>query len=340
MIRANTGAKQQQNALLQEYAPLRRSAQSRSREAHSDGMQGSLEPGLYVACTPLGNLGDASPRLKQVLQAADVIAHEKARGGAMNLLHALGISKSAQFSSIVKLNTFEEQHRSHELARRALSTSVAIVSDAGSPCVSDPGTDVVRAAHALGASVVPVPGPSAFTAALSVSGFNVNATGVSLLGFLPRRSAERRRKLQLAASLLHAAVLFEAPQRVVNVLDDAQAVGFASVCVCREISKVHEEIFRGSLHEVISLLRQRSSENKLKGEMTVVLDAPTTADAGPSADVTDEEIEELMMSLLLDEKKSVNTASKEATELLGIKRKRAYNAGLRVQRRQDGDSAE
>ena len=269
-----------------------------------------------------------------MLSSADIIAHERDLPGARSLLHALGIGSILSGVPIVKLPDTDEPERARSLASNALSSAVAVVTDAGSPCISDPGTETVHHGHSLGVNVVPIPGPSAAIAALSVSGYRFNSTGVSILGFLPRRSSERRRKLQLAASLLHAAVVFEASQRLADTLDDALASGYTHACVCREITKKHEEIIRGHIEEISPELRQRARNKKLKGELTVVFASPqeTVSISKSEGDVTDAEVEQLMHELVIDEGKSMNTSSKEATELLGVKRKRAYNAGLRVQR--------
>lgn len=225
-----------------------------------------LAPGLYVLATPIGNLGDLSERAAAVLRAATLIAAEDTRTtGKLTRL----VGSRARLISLTEHNVVQ---RAPELLAAAQQSTVVLVSDAGTPVVADPGGRLVEAAHAAGVPVVAVPGPSALVAALSVSGFE--GADVHFLGFLPRRASERRARLERAAETAGVLVLFESPNRVAATLSElAAALGDPEVCVCRELTKVHEEAVRGRA----SALAPRFATTR--GEVTVVVAVPpkTTA---------------------------------------------------------------
>ncbi len=229
-----------------------------------------LRPGLYVVATPIGNLGDLSERAANVLRAATVIAAEDTRTSA-KLTRLVGAT--ARLVSLTEHNVLQ---RAPELLAVANESVVALVSDAGTPVVADPGSRLVRAAHAARIPVVAVPGPSALVAALSVSGFE--GSDVHFLGFLPRGRSERRARLEQAASTAGVLVFFESPNRVGATLAElAEAFDDPEVCVCRELTKLHEEAVRGPA----SLLAQRYAV--ARGEVTVVVRVPPKATAGDAA---------------------------------------------------------
>lgn len=217
-----------------------------------------FSPGLYVVATPIGNLGDLSQRALLVLGSAAVLAAEDTRVSGKLLKMAGG---SARMVSLTEHNV---DQRIPGLLSAARDGVVALVSDAGTPVVADPGARLVDAAHAAGVAVVAIPGPSALAAALSVSGFE--GSDAHFLGFLPRGPAERKRLLAAAASTAAVLVFFESPNRLSAVLGELAAVlQDPEVAVCRELTKVHEEVVRGRASELTARFAGT------RGECTVVV---------------------------------------------------------------------
>lgn len=217
---------------------------------------------LWVVSTPIGNLGDVSARAAEILGAADVIACEDTRHTG-RLLHHLGLRKTMR-----SLHEHNERARVAEiLALLEGGRDVALVSDAGTPLLSDPGFVVVREATRAGYTVRPVPGPSAALAALVVSG--LPPYPFTVLGFPPPRSGKRRTFLRRFAALEHTLVVFESPHRLIGSLDDAIAIwGDRPAAVARELTKLHEEVLRGTLRGLRDELAARAS---IKGEIVVVV---------------------------------------------------------------------
>lgn len=231
---------------------------------------GELAPGLYVVATPIGNLGDFSPRAQEVLREAAIVAAEDTRTTA-TLLRMAG--STARTLSLTEHNV---DARIPELLAAAEGSPVALVSDAGTPVVADPGARLVEAAHAQGVRVYAIPGPSALTAAISVAGFE--GSPVQFLGFLPRPKGERAAALERAAASARVLVFFESPNRLAATLrelaelfDDPEAV------VCRELTKLHEEVVRGRASDLAGRFA------KTRGECTVVVRVPER----PTAELDD-----------------------------------------------------
>lgn len=201
---------------------------------------------IVLAATPIGNLADASPRLKQVLAEADVIAAEDTRR-AKHLMQLLEIRSNAQF---VPLHDHNEHSKSEELVRLARQATVVVVSDAGMPTVSDPGFRVVTQAHSAGVQVSVLPGPSAVVSALAVSGLPTDR--FSFEGFVPRKAGERAQLLRELETEKRTMVFFESPQRLAGTLGDfARFFGAdREAAVCRELTKMHEEVRRDGLQKL------------------------------------------------------------------------------------------
>jgi 16S rRNA (cytidine1402-2'-O)-methyltransferase len=231
---------------------------------------------LYLVATPIGNLGDISRRVSETLAACDVVAAEDTRV-TRGLLSHLGISKP-----LVSCHAHNEQGRSAELiALLDQGRTVAYVSDAGSPGVSDPGGILVEQAAEAGHGVVAIPGPSAVLAALACSG--LPATPFYFAGFLPSRSKERKAGLAALLELPATMVFFEAPHRIEACLQDMlEVLGDRRAALCRELTKKHEEVLRSSLS---GLLQKRGDP---RGEHTlVVAGASGAAMKGPSFGLQD-----------------------------------------------------
>jgi 16S rRNA (cytidine1402-2'-O)-methyltransferase len=219
-----------------------------------------IEVPLYVVATPIGNLGDVTSRAREVLAACDAVVAEDTRHSGQLLKH-LGIDKP-----FLSLPAFDEAARADGIVRRLVAgASLALVTDAGTPGVSDPGALLVRRAVEQGVTVIPVPGASAAVAAVSVSGF---AEGrFHFAGFLPRKASHRAEMLAELKSLRAQLVFYESPQRLRETLFDLRAaLGERQALVARELTKLHEELARGSLSE----LAERFAAG-VRGEVVIVL---------------------------------------------------------------------
>lgn len=238
----------------------------------ADGTQRGV---LYVVATPIGNLGDLSPRAAEVLAEVDVVAAEDTRRTGRLLAH-LGLRRPQ-----VSCHKFgEARHLDALLAPLAAGRRVALVTDGGTPAISDPGHRLVAAAHAAGHRVVAVPGPCAAVAALSVAG--LTADRFLFAGFLPARTAARRDALASLAPFEGTLVFHEAPHRAIEFLDDALAVlGDRDAVLCRELTKLHEEVRRATVSALRDDLAARES---VLGEIVFVVAgarAGTAAARGP-----------------------------------------------------------
>jgi 16S rRNA (cytidine1402-2'-O)-methyltransferase len=230
---------------------------------------------LQVVATPIGNLADLSPRAQEVLRAAAVIAAEDTRR-TLQLLKSVGIVRP-----LISLYEHNEAQRVPQLlARLEAGDTVALVSDAGTPLLSDPGFELVRAAARAGFTVQAIPGPSAITTALAAAG--LPAQRFCFEGFLPARGAERRAALAALAHEPRTLVFFEAPHRIIVTLTDMVAEFGAQreAVVARELTKVHESIYRGTLAQLLACAQ--ADENFARGEITLVLNG-AAAEQGAQA---------------------------------------------------------
>ena len=261
---------------------------------------------LYVVATPIGNLGDLSPRATEVLRAVPLIAAEDTRVTKKLLNH---------IESGARLTSFHENsppQRVDELLSHLDEADLAVVSDAGSPGISDPGAALVSRAAEAGHSVIAVPGPSSVIAALSVSGFAGDR--FLFLGFTPRKSSERRQLFAEHATFTAPIVFFESPHRVRETLKDlASALPDRAVAVCRELTKVHEEVFRGTAEEAATYF------DAPRGEFAIVI-APGEA---VSTEITDERITSSIESHLSAGLKGRNLVEAVIAET-GAPRSRVY----------------
>lgn len=226
---------------------------------------------LYVVGTPIGNLGDLTPRAGEAFRAADLVCCEDTRVTA-KLLNHLGVQRP-----LMRCDENVMDKRAAGLVERMLAGDViAYASDAGMPGVSDPGQVLVDAAHAAGVGVEVVPGPSACITALVSSG--IACDHFFFEGFLPRRAQERSRRLRTLAAVPGALIFYESPHRVEAALAAiAEAYPTRTVALCRELTKLHEEVLRAPAPELIEEVRSRGT---LKGEMVIVVAPPDTSDEG------------------------------------------------------------
>jgi 16S rRNA (cytidine1402-2'-O)-methyltransferase len=266
---------------------------------------------LYVVATPLGNLGDLSARAGEVLRTVPVVAAEDTRR-TRGLLTHLGAAPQ-----LLSYHAHSEDRRLETLLDiLSGGRDVALVSDAGTPAVSDPGTELVAAARASGIVVVPIPGPSAVATALSATGFK--ADRYVFLGFLPRKGGERARLLARAAAEEWSVVFFEAPPRLADLLADLVTVagGDRRAVVARELTKLHEEFRLGTLDQ----LAEYYSIYPPRGELTLVLEG--TGAPAPAPDRTEDAKEQA--SLLLAEGLTRREVVRRLSDTLGLSRNAAY----------------
>ncbi len=276
----------------------------------------SIEGGvLYVVATPIGNLDDISARARSVLAEASLVAAEDTRHSGQ-MLARLGIH-----ARMVSLYEHNEAARVDEiLARLQGGDAVALISDAGTPAISDPGFVLVRAVRAAGLRVSPVPGPCAAVAALSAAGLATDR--YTFEGFLPARAAARRSRLEALASEPRTLVFYESPRRLAATLADAAAVfgGERRACVARELTKIHEQIVDGDL----ASLGEAAATAAIPalGEAVLLIEgAPATA-----ADVSGAQADRVLRILL--EEVSVKQAAALAARLTGLGRNELYQRAL------------
>lgn len=275
-----------------------------------------LAAGLHVVATPIGNLGDASPRALATLARADLVACEDTRVTRTLLAH---------FGLAPRLAAYHEHNAEAERPRLlgllAEGRAVALVSDAGTPLISDPGLKLVQGALAQGSLVHQVPGPSAVLAALAVAGL---ATDTFLFaGFLPAKEGARRARLETLAAVPATLVLFEAPGRLAATLDDVGSVlAGRCIAVARELTKRFEEVRRGTAAELAAWAREG-----VRGEIVIVVEPPP-APAGAS----DAEIEAALVEALAT--LSLRDAARAVAEATGAARSHVYEIGLALRGRE------
>jgi len=281
---------------------------------------------LAVISTPIGNLGDLSPRARDELAAAELVAAEDTRRTGQ-LLTTLGLSRP-----LLSLHEHNEGERIDELlVRLRAGARIALVSDAGTPLLSDPGFELVRRVALEGLAVVAVPGPSAITAALSIAGLPTER--FSFEGFLPARLAERRARLVELATETRTLVFFEAPHRIAECLEDMSAAFGVErrAAVARELTKVFETVYRGTLATLVA--QSRTDANFARGEITVVV-------AGAEANAKDSGRAQLDATLqVLLAELAPSKAAALAARLTGVKRNEAYSRALELARDRSPDEA-
>lgn len=264
-----------------------------------------------MVATPIGNLDDLSPRALETLRAVDAIACEDTRH-TRKLLSHFGFR-----TPLVSYHEHNEQDRAEELGRMlAEGRSVAVVSDAGTPGISDPSFRIVERAVEIGARVIPIPGPAAFVAAAIVSGLPTDSLFFG--GFLPSKSGDRRRRLEETKAVPATLVFYESPHRIARSLADClQVLGPRRAALAREITKLHEEIVRGTLAELIV----RVGESPPKGELVLVIDRGVPGE--DRGDTESGSIEERYRALELlghDRKAALKLLARET----GMKRSEVY----------------
>lgn len=265
-----------------------------------------LSPGLYVVATPIGNLGDLTPRAADTLRRADLVLAEDKRVTAKLLGHAGAKTRLANYND----HTSEEERQ--RIVAMLGDQAVALVSDAGTPLISDPGYRLVRDARTAGHAVHTLPGPSAVIAALTLAGLPTDR--FLFAGFLPAKAKARSDAITELAGVRATLVFYESGPRLVEALTAlSDGLGKREAAVIREISKLHEETVTGSLDE----LAQNYADRPPKGEIVIVVGPPTER-----ASTSDEELDAALKDAL--QRLSPSRAAAEIAETLRISRKRAY----------------
>ncbi|HWF38729.1 MAG TPA: 16S rRNA (cytidine(1402)-2'-O)-methyltransferase [Candidatus Acidoferrales bacterium] len=272
---------------------------------------------LYVVATPIGNLEDVTLRALRVLKEADLIACEDTRQ-TLKLLSHFDIQKR-----LVSYHEHNEITRAPEIViELEQGAKVALVSDAGTPAISDPGHRLVSLCLRHGIEVEPVPGPSAFVTALAASGMPVDE--FTFVGFLPSKQSARRKSLRALATEPRTIALYEAPHRLSDTLEDAlEILGNRPVVIAREITKMYEQFLRGHLQEVLEEVRKKPA----RGEITLLIgvqdqqpsQATASATAGNSEPLS-HRVEEIMKAEGLDRKAALKAAARER----GLTKREAY----------------
>ncbi len=288
--------------------------------------EGKGEGVLVLVATPIGNLGDLSTRAVETLRSADLVCCEDTRR-TRALLSAAGVPAGGRLRSLHAHN--EATRTPALLAAASEGRTVAVVTDAGTPAISDPGARLVAAAARAGIRVTVVPGPSAVLAALVVSGLPTDRFFVE--GFLPRSGGARRRRLDSMVADPRTAVVLESPQRLVSTLEDLAArVPGREVVVCRELTKLHEEVWRGTASDALD----RFSARAVRGEVVLVVagrgeDAAPTGPTGPTGTTgpTDAAVASAVAAQLATGQ-SVRDTADTVAEKLGVSRRRAYDVAL------------
>jgi 16S rRNA (cytidine1402-2'-O)-methyltransferase len=277
---------------------------------------------LYVVATPIGNLGDLSARACEVLKSCALIAAEDTRHTGVLLKH-FGIETPQ-----ISLHDHNEQQRTPDLVSRLRQgAAIALVSDAGTPAISDPGFELVRAAAAAGIDIVAVPGPCAAIAALSIGG--LPTARFCFEGFLPARGAARRRRLEELVSEPRTLVLYESPHRVKDMLEDCVEAfgGERGATVAREITKMHETTYRGSLRELLA--RAGSEADFGRGEIVLVLaGAPQSEEGERGADGHGGALDRVLQILLAE--LPLKQAAALAAQITEVRDNEAYKRALQL----------
>lgn len=270
---------------------------------------------LYIVSTPMGNLGDMTPRAIEVLRQVDVIAAEDTRH-SKRLMNHFGID-----TPLIPCHDHNERHQAGMIVRRMQAgETIALISDAGTPLISDPGFHLVRSVREAGFRVVPIPGACAFIAALSVSGLPTDRFYFE--GFLPAKGAGRRKRIESLAAFSSTWGVYESPHRIMELLEDLEMVlgGDRYIALAREITKTFETVLTGTVSEIQAVLQ--SDANQQRGEFVVLIEGyKEEEDSEISPDIA-----KMLQRLLLD--LPIKKAAAVVADLTGLRKKDLYELGL------------
>lgn len=289
--------------------------------SHINNSGPDAAPGtLYVVATPIGNRDDITLRALSVLKDADLIAAEDTRhtGKFLSLHNIKG--------RLISYHEYNERERTPGLIDRLKNgSSVALVSNAGTPAVSDPGYRLIKEAIAAGINIVPVPGVSAAVAALSVSGLATDS--FIFIGFCPKKKEKRLDLLRELNKEKRTIIFYESPRRILRLIEEIESVmGERFSVLSREITKIYEEFIRGTLSEILTVLKQRSG---IKGECTLLVSGCEEKEVS-SPEIVTKELKEGICS----NEKPLSVLAKETAKKFGLSRKQVYEEALRLKNEQ------
>ena len=264
---------------------------------------------IYLVATPIGNLEDMTFRALDVLKSVDIIAAEDTRH-TLKLLNHYNISKP-----LISYYKEIEKNKSDVIINKVVEgKNIAIVSDAGTPCISDPGEELVKKAISVGIDVIPIPGACAFVNSLIVSGMNTRE--FCFVGFLPTHKKEKKEKIEELANETKTIILYEAPHRIIDTLTSLrEIIGDRNICIVRELTKIHEEKIRGKISQIISEMQDP------KGEMVIILEGSNIS----KKDITLSEINSLSLEEHYDYYDKQGFSKKEIIKLIAKDRKVSKN---------------
>ena len=272
---------------------------------------------LYIVSTPIGNLGDMTPRAIEVLRQVDVIAAEDTRH-SKRLMNHFGID-----TPLIPCHDHNERHQAEMIVRRMKAgETVALISDAGTPLISDPGFYLVRLVREAGFRVVPIPGACAFIAALSVSGLPTDRFYFE--GFLPAKGAGRRKRIESLAAFSSTWGVYESPHRIMELLEDLETVlgGDRYIALAREITKTFETVMAGTVSDIQVVLR--SDSNQQRGEFVVLIEGYKEEEDSEISPETKKMLQRLMEDL------PIKKAAAVVADLTGLRKKDLYELGLEM----------
>lgn len=279
-------------------------------------------PKLYVVATPIGNLSDLTPRMREAIEAADLIAAEDTRV-TMKLLNHWDVKKS-----MISCHRHNEDEKAPRIVERMIEEdlTVALTCDAGTPGISDPGHLLVRACWEAGVDVEPISGPSAVVTALSVSGYD--SKEFAMFGFLPREKKFLKEKLEsIRRSGIPVVVLYESPHRLCDLVKQiCEDWAGCDLCVCSDLTKKYERIYRGRCDAVLAMLENNPSVEK--GEYCIVCDISMLP--VPEEKKQDVSAMVLMLAAIIDDDASISEAAQRAMDA-GLPRNEVYKAKLKIQ---------
>ncbi|KAK5823807.1 Ribosomal RNA small subunit methyltransferase I [Gossypium arboreum] len=284
--------------------------------ADQSSKRGPLKPGLYLVGTPIGNLEDITLRALRVLKSADVILSEDTRHSG-KLLHYYNIK-----TPLLSYHKYNESQREHTVLKRLKQGEiVALISDAGMPGISDPGTELAKICVDENIPVIPIPGPSAFLTALSASGLSTDE--FTFVGFLPKHAGSRKERLVASASETTTQIFYVPPHKLGQFLEESSLIfGDSRQCViARELTKIHEEFWRGTL----GTAKEAFSTRQPKGEITLLIEGNSNSSVEtPSESQLENDLRELISN-----GHSLSSAVKLVAEGTSMKKKRIYSLALR-----------
>ncbi|HOZ54137.1 MAG TPA: 16S rRNA (cytidine(1402)-2'-O)-methyltransferase [Bacilli bacterium] len=271
---------------------------------------------IYVVATPIGNLSDISKRALDIFNNVDLILAEDTRH-SIKLLNYYKINKK-----MISYHKFNENKRSIEIINKILNDNidVALITDAGTPCISDPGYILIKEARGNNINIIGIPGPSALITALSVSG--IDSSSFSFYGFVPKESKYKKKLFNdIKSSNIKTSILYESPKRIIKLLEDLkQEFNNLTICVCSDLTKIHEESVYGNINDVLNKLKGDISTEK--GEYTVIIYNPN--------DIIVDTNESSLEALIIDYMIKNNVSMKEALNNIKQNKNKLYKASLNI----------